>query len=111
MNARNRPTIAIVCSSQRLLMDLSIACRDASFDVVAVDHSREVLAAQRTLRHHPDAMIVQLRSEENLVDVRAIVSDELYCPCIFLVPSMPPRAARYPGRGWGWWCSNAWRMP
>lgn len=90
---RRRPEVVIVHKDERALMTLAVALSDAPYEVTASEPADTLQTALRFVQHEPAAMIVALRGNELINDIRDLLSASDETAFVFLIPEMPPRAA------------------
>jgi DNA-binding NarL/FixJ family response regulator len=89
----NAPEIIIVHSDTAALMRLTHALAAMRYNVTAAPASRAIDTARRVARRAPDAVVVGLDGDENIAELRALMSASSRTRFVLLLPSMPPRAA------------------
>jgi hypothetical protein len=90
---RRRREVVIVHKDERALMTLAVALSDAPYEVTASEPADTLETARRLARHEPAAMIVALRGNELISDLRELLSVSDQTAFLFLIPEMPPHAA------------------
>ena len=85
--------IVIVARDRDELMELAVAFRGLRYQVTVSEADVPVKAATRLAWHAPTAMIVALEGNENVVDMRTLLSATRATSVLFLAPAMPPSAA------------------
>jgi hypothetical protein len=88
-----RREVVIVHHDERTLMTLAVAFSDGPYEVTVAEPVDTIGRARRLAARHPAAMIVALRGDELITDVRALLTASDRTAFVFLVPGMPPHAA------------------
>jgi hypothetical protein len=88
-----RREVVIVHHDERALMTLAVAFSDGPYEVTVADPVDTLGRACHLVARRPASMIVALRGDELITEVRALLSISYRTSFLFLVPHMPPRAA------------------
>ena len=88
-----RREVVIVHHDERALMTLAVAFSDGPYEVTVADPVDTLDRARRLVARHPSVVIVALRGDELIPEIRSLLALSDQTAFLFLVPKMPPHAA------------------
>ncbi len=92
-NKRLIDQLVVVHYDYRALMRLTAALGEMRYSVISAESEDVLPTALRLANDQPAAMIVGLRGDENVADIRELLAKASNKGVLFLVREPPPRAA------------------
>ena len=93
LDRHRRGEVVIVHHDDEALMTLAVAFSDGPYEITVTDAADTLVRARHLVTRHPVAMIVALRGDELLPDVRSLLTISKDTRFLFLAPRVPPHAA------------------